>query len=260
MILPFESLNSVDFELSDINVLFQRPSYRHMSMSKRKINGFLYITEGEAVYTAENGEKTAVRSESVIYLPADGARALEIDKDGIAFYRVDFNMSVGGERVVFSDKPMLLAEHTSLRFKECISRLAEECRYENNRVSKVEWLLGALGALLPHPSALYSSRLGPALKHLDEHYTEEINCHALAELCYLSTAQFYKLFTEKFKKTPLEYRNERILKRAELLLSSGELSVAEAAECLGFSSASYFSRFFKKNKGYSPSEFTHNKK
>lgn len=260
MILPFESLNSVDFGLSDVNVLFQRPSYRHMSMSKRKINGFLYITDGKAVYTAEDGERITVKPDNVIYLPSGGARTLEIDKDGIAFYRVDFNTSVGGERVVFSDKPMLLAEHTSLRFKECISRLAEECRYENNRVSKVEWLLGALGALLPHPSALYSSRLGPALKHLDEHYTEEINCHALAELCYLSTAQFYKLFTEKFKKTPLEYRNERILKRAELLLSSGELSVAEAAEILGFSSASYFSRFFKKNKGYSPSEFTHNKK
>ena len=54
---------------------------------------------------------------------------------------------------------------------------------------------------------------------------------------------------------PLEYRSSLLAKRASQLLREGSFSVTEVAEMLGFESVSYFSRFFKKHKGISPSKY-----
>lgn len=255
MLIPFEELNRKDVEFTDINIIFQRPSYRHIPMTERTINGFLYITDGSGAYITENGERINLISGCVVYLPKGCKRAFEIDKDGIEFYRVDFNVSFKGEVVFFSYSPFLLAENTDLKFKDSILHLFEECKHEDNKILRKAWLLMAFSALLPHPSAIYTMRIGPAVKYIDEHFKDEIDCHMLAEMCYLSTSQFYNLFREKFGKTPLEYRDTILLKQAELLLESGEISVSEIAEELGFASASYFSRFFKKHKNTSPSKY-----
>ena len=255
MLIRFEEINQRDVDFVGINILFQRPSYRHIPMTERVINGFLYITAGGGTYTGEDGKRIDLHPCSVIYLPRGCRRAFDIDDGGIEFYRVDFNAYVDGELALFSYTPMLLSERADLRFKDCILSLFEECKYEDNRASRKGWLLLALSALLPNPSAIYGMRIGPAVKYIDEHFREEIDCHSLAELCYLGTSQFYNLFREKFGKTPLEYRDGIILRRAELLLEAGEASISEIAEDLGFTSASYFSRFFKKHRGISPSKY-----
>lgn len=255
MIIPFEELNRYDFVISDINIIFQRPSYRHIPLGARLINGFLYITNGYGTYILESGERIDLFPGCVIYLPKGGRRIFDIDRAGIEFYRVDFNIYIEGEIVLFSDKPILLLEGVDYKFKDCINNLLEECRYEGNEFLKKAWLLMAFSSLLPHPSSVYNARIGPAVKYIDEHFNEKIDCHKLAKLCYLSTSQFYSLFNQKFGKTPIEYRDSLILRRAELLLESGETSVAEIAEELGFASASYFCRFFKKHRKVSPSNY-----
>jgi AraC-like DNA-binding protein len=55
--------------------------------------------------------------------------------------------------------------------------------------------------------------------------------------------------------TPLEYRDALLMGRAKLLLRDGTFSIKEIADVLGFESVSYFSRFFKKNRGLSPSQY-----
>ncbi|MBO5908285.1 MAG: AraC family transcriptional regulator [Clostridia bacterium] len=78
-------------------------------------------------------------------------------------------------------------------------------------------------------------------------------------MCFLSTAQFYNLFNEQFEMTPLEYRNRLLTERAKELLSTTESTVAEIADMLGFSNIAYFSRFFKKQTGTSPSTYARGK-
>ena len=53
----------------------------------------------------------------------------------------------------------------------------------------------------------------------------------------------------------MEYRNTLLLQKAESLLRSGSFTVTEISQMLGFESVSYFSRFFKKHTGSSPSAF-----
>ena len=49
--------------------------------------------------------------------------------------------------------------------------------------------------------------------------------------------------------------HERLLLEAKRLLRYSDLPVADIADQLNFEDPSYFSRFFKKHTGFSPSEF-----
>ena len=153
---------------------------------------------------------------------------------------------------------MLSADNHLRLYKDNVQELFEECRFEDNNVSKVEKICGIISSLQEHPSSLYKSKIGPAIRYIHEHLTEKIDCGGLAALCFLSTAQFYNLFKEKIETSPLEYRNRLLLSRAESLLELGDFSVTEVADILGFSSVAYFSRFFKKHKGLSPTDYKNN--
>jgi AraC-like DNA-binding protein len=52
-----------------------------------------------------------------------------------------------------------------------------------------------------------------------------------------------------------DYRELLIMNRARQLLAMGKLSIGEIAEKLGFSDRFYFSKYFKKRQGITPSAY-----
>jgi AraC-like DNA-binding protein len=71
----------------------------------------------------------------------------------------------------------------------------------------------------------------------------------------LSYVQFIRRFKAYTGRTPSEYLNEMRIQRAKSLLSDSGSMIREIAEACGFSDEYYFSNFFKKQTGYSPSAF-----
>jgi hydroxymethylpyrimidine/phosphomethylpyrimidine kinase len=59
-------------------------------------------------------------------------------------------------------------------------------------------------------------------------------------------------------RSPKAIIDERIVQEICLLLGHANMSLKEVASQLGFSSQAHLSRFFKKHKGVSPSEYQHN--
>ncbi len=94
----------------------------------------------------------------------------------------------------------------------------------------------------------------PAIKYLRAADLAELDPSSLAERCHISPSCFRRLFRAYSGMPPLEYVNHLKIAKAKARLQSGEMSVAEVAESLGFSDASYFSRFYKKATGRSPRE------
>jgi AraC-like DNA-binding protein len=101
-------------------------------------------------------------------------------------------------------------------------------------------------------------RLSPAISYLIEHLTGDLDCSVLADLCHLSSSQFYNLFREEYKTSPLAYRDTLIIAKAKMLLQD-MFSVTAVAEMLGFESVSYFSRFFKKHCNIPPLKYQRSK-
>jgi len=71
----------------------------------------------------------------------------------------------------------------------------------------------------------------------------------------VSAGYLRALVKKEIGRPPRKVKNEEILRRAEIMLTHSTLSISEIADRLEFSSIYAFSRFFKKHRNVSPSEF-----
>ena len=80
----------------------------------------------------------------------------------------------------------------------------------------------------------------------------------MAKLCGYSQSRFSALYSARFGCSPkADLLSARLENARQMLLYSG-LSVSAIAEANGFQSIYYFSKYFKKQTGLSPSEFLKN--
>ena len=254
MLLDFEALKNHEFSLSGINIFRQKPSYRVLEQACRQVNGFLYLLRGEGEYRFEDQSFSIVPG-TLVYLPVRSSHTLLVKSPTIEFYRIDFTLKVDGEETLFSETPLKLCDTASPDLSEAVLTLAEQYQFAQDTVAKTELLCAIFRAVSAVSTSPRREKLAPAVQSLIENLTEGIDCKALAKSCALSTAQFYHLFREEYGMAPLEYRDTLLMRRAALLLKDGSFSVTEIAETLGFESVSYFSRFFKKHRGLSPSAY-----
>ena len=250
MIIDYNDLRKYNFQISDINVIHQKPRYRRLVVNNRPTNGFLFIVHGNCRYISDAGE-FSLKPDSVVYLPAGSRHVLEIDSDDIEFFRVDFQLYIDGELALFSNLPKKMCDSAPRECSEAVRALMDACQYANDSLRKTELICTVLRSLSANTEGSRRNRLSPAISYLIEHLTDEIDCSSLARLCHLSSSQFYNLFREEYKTSPLAYRDSLLMQKASVLLQD-MFSVTEVAEILGFESVSYFSRFFKKHCGVSP--------
>ena len=98
-------------------------------------------------------------------------------------------------------------------------------------------------------------KIEPALQYIAGKHVGTISVSELSDVCSLSSSCFRKLFRQEMDKSPIQYIQEQTLNRAKSLLAASDLSISEAAIESGFQDAFYFSRFFHKMTGMSPSQW-----
>lgn len=104
------------------------------------------------------------------------------------------------------------------------------------------------GELSPDPI----SRFQPLL---DEHFITERSVSFYADLFALSTNAFSKKVRYRFGKAPSQLIKERVILEAKKMLHLSYLSIKEIADQLNFEDEFYFSRYFKREAGVSPSYY-----
>ncbi|WP_251562824.1 AraC family transcriptional regulator [Paenibacillus pasadenensis] len=97
-------------------------------------------------------------------------------------------------------------------------------------------------------------RFEPIFNYIENHYTEDITVEALAAQASLSRFHFSRLFRQLTGRTVTDYVNRIRINKSEYLLRSSEKTIAEIAMAAGYNDISYFSRTFRKYRGYAPSE------
>jgi len=91
------------------------------------------------------------------------------------------------------------------------------------------------------------------IEYLNDNLTEHITLEGLASVCGITKYHLAREFKRYTGQTIFSYLNVARCKRADACLAEGMTATEAALEC-GFESLSYFSRTYKKIKGYSPSE------
>ena len=109
---------------------------------------------------------------------------------------------------------------------------------------------GVLRALVEQQGQF--ARVAASLSHLHEHFAEPLNVETLARCANMSASTFHEHFKRSTLLSPVQYlKRLRLLRAQQLLLSEG-LGVAQVAERVGYQSTSQFSREYKRYFERSP--------
>jgi AraC family transcriptional regulator len=91
--------------------------------------------------------------------------------------------------------------------------------------------------------------------YIEEHLGEQIVLATLAQLTRLSQHHFCRAFKQSFGVPPHQYHVQRRIEQAKLLLADRSISITDIGFTLGYSQTSSFSVAFRKNTGWTPSEY-----
>ena len=98
-------------------------------------------------------------------------------------------------------------------------------------------------------------QIKPVITYMEEHYSEKITLADLSAVIHLSTIHFSRVFKTVTGFSPMEFLNRMRIQKAVQFLLKTDKSIVEIAMDTGFNDSNYFSRFFKKCRKESPSEF-----
>lgn len=99
---------------------------------------------------------------------------------------------------------------------------------------------------------LSNPKLRQAIGFMERNLVEEIGPNDVAGELQISVRQLERLFRQHLMQSPKKYLTEMRLERSERLLLQTDMSIIEVAMAAGFSSASQFSKVFRRRFGQSP--------
>lgn len=134
------------------------------------------------------------------------------------------------------------------------------CLYEAESVSQIlEWMQtlceGLCNFFSEHNKDYKTRTISAVKKYIDEHVEEKITLNQLSNLFNISPNYLSILFSKYNDLGFIDYVNHAKIECAKQLLDEGTLKVYEISDRLGYESAFYFSRVFKKIEGISPREY-----
>lgn len=149
---------------------------------------------------------------------------------------------------------------TAARLDRLIEELHEEIRGDaRDRDVVVRYLLGALVAVC----ARETQAPAPPRHELTRRFQEFLDGHASAKLTvsecaralHVTASHLAEIIRSDLGRTPGEAIRAAVTLEAQRRLSHTPASSAQIAAALGFHDPSYFSRFFRRESGLSPSEY-----
>lgn len=128
-----------------------------------------------------------------------------------------------------------------------------------SRTMRMKGLLCELVALIAENRekkiALPSVRSGEILNYISANYTEEIRVEQIAKDYHLDRSYLERTFKRETGMSIREAITDFRIKKAQSLLRETSVSIADVAKYSGFGDRLYFSKFFRKKFGMSPSEY-----
>lgn len=106
--------------------------------------------------------------------------------------------------------------------------------------------------------SLFSDKTFSFREVIDSNLYEPLDLQRLAAMTNNSMASFKRKFNKMYDSTPAKYITQKKLEKAQRILAFSLSSIKEVCYECGFTNPSSFSRMFKDQYGYSPTEFRKN--
>ncbi len=90
---------------------------------------------------------------------------------------------------------------------------------------------------------------------MQKHFHRQIDIHAMAQTFNINQRSLNRRFRLAAGKTPKQYLQELRISQAQALLKHSNLSIAEAADAVGYQDVSYFTELFRRLNNVTPGEY-----
>lgn len=256
--IDFAELLNCDAAITQVTPVYQYYSAgEKISVYNRDDNGLLFASNCSMEYHGENGKSAKVNRGSIVLLPEGAAYTAEfVDSEGsvkenrISDYLIKFKLYKANFN---ADFPCVITENTNSKIRLIIDDIfsIESAR---NRLRLKSSFYSLLSNLIPKDD-INDVLIQPAIDYLNSNPKFNlVSVNSLAKMCNMHPTTFRRHFEAAFGISPSQYIKDTFKEMAKYYLITEQRSVKEVVYRLGFSSASYFSRFYKENTGFSPSE------
>ena len=270
--VQFKELHKMEFDLHKIIIihhLWHDGEIFPIPDGGRPDNGIMFLSECSFEYLTADGEVfDHAPQNSIVYAPKGSHYTCRFNTGGREFgdaetsdYLINFILTdEKGSEFVLSDDRLIIPTEKARYYYDSFTRIDSLGRKGISPSARIKAMLYDLLCDISLDlqksdimSRSYAS-IYPAIRYIRTTDLSDIDTASLAERCHISPSCFRRLFRDYTGMAPLEYVNHLKIKQAQKMLQSGALTVAETAESLGYADASYFSRFYKKITGHSPSD------
>ena len=243
-----ENFNKLPYLIDDIRFLqVSRSGFTKEFPEGRPLNTLILTISGPMGYEFSDGSLT-VAPGNVIFIPKGTVHSTIYPPSGGTVETVQFDV-LRGNLPDCLQKPVILKE---AGMEKTFARLKESL--PGDPIGMLCLVYGLLRSVEQENRTIPAPyhRLLPALEDLHRNYIRNEAVDEYARMCLMSPSLFRRLFREYTGTSPIEYRNGLRLARAKELMESGEFSIAEAAQTVGFCNLSFFYRLYKRRFGISP--------
>lgn len=225
---------------------------------------FIYVKSGLCYIVSESGEETPIpKNNIIIYRPGEYQHYKFYKQDKSEMFWIHF----GGTWVETLFKEINISELKHFKYDHADAFIStvnfvmntlrkNEKNHEISCISKLMELFTIIGRREEDNISTQNTPLMDKIcLDIASNYFLETTNEEYARKYNMSVSYFIKTFKATTGTTPQQYKAAQRLANAENLLANTNLKISEISHILGFSDSLYFSKFFNKLKGVSPTEF-----
>jgi AraC-like DNA-binding protein len=244
--------------ITDVQTLFlvSLTANERKKINHRGFYGLTFVISGEIVYTLNEKEYISDR-EHLLFLPKGQTYSLHCTESGL--FPV-INFEIANAQSFSQIMTFRVRDNLSLHNLFWELEMQAKSGDSKNRLYRMSLLYQLLSyAIIPDEEQQSSPKrliLQPAIEYLENNYdNSNLNNALLSKKACISEVYFRKLFKEEYGLSPKQYVQKIRINKAKELLRSEYLSVTTVAEMVGYSSIFNFSKAFKTQTGYAPSDY-----
>ncbi len=232
------------------------PVFSNYSKRSRSVNGICFPLSGKMIYN-HNGSEVVSDRHHAVFIPKGATYTYSCIEEG-RFPLINFDTAEGTAPSEFMVFEIDNADDYMHFFHE-LEKIAL-INPQNGHLKAIKIIYEIL--LLLHKTELKKEShtfesIRPAVKFLQNNFsTPSLTNKVLAQKAMISEVYFRKLFKENFGVSPKQYIQDLRISKAKSLLQGNVCpTVSAVAEAVGFSNVYQFSAAFKKNTGFTPTEY-----
>ena len=267
-ITKFSEMYSLDYNLNQLFAMNQKWSENQVLTSlntPRQTSALVYYKNCAATFTLANGKILHIKKGSLVYIPQGACYKTlyyQCDAGTAQTQLLEFEL-INESNNIFVASPSIMVLQLNrtydidIVFDELVTIYNKPILSYNMMKSKCYAFLHEICKSF-HYELMYSKKYTPiaaGIAYLEQKHSYDLSVAEIAQMCHVSESCFRKLFQQYSGVSPIQYKANNLLRQAKDMIRSGDLSIYEIALQLGFNDVGYFSRWFKKNTGISPSNF-----